>query len=146
MQFPGPVDPFLLRVAALVLIIAGAAALGQWWRRTGGRPRAVDSEARLTAGDLGVALGARATLLQFSSPTCAPCRAAHRVLAAVAEAPGVVHVELDAGEHLALTRRLGVLRTPTVFVLTPSGRIVARASGVPTHPQLAEALALAGGA
>ena len=50
-------------------------------------------------------LGERATLLQFSSAFCAPCRATRRVLADVAQTvPGVVHVEVDAEHHLELVR------------------------------------------
>lgn len=140
-------DPLLLRVGVLFLVIAVATGFGVRRRRVDGRVRALRPDRpdhHLTAADLGAELGGRATLLQFSAPVCAPCRAARRVLGAVCEsAPGVVHVELDAGEHLDLVRRLGILRTPTVLVLGPAGNVVARASGVPTHPQLAEALALA---
>ncbi len=78
-------------------------------------------------------LGERATLLQFSSAFCAPCRATRRVLDEVATiVPGVVHVEVDAEHHLDLVRRLGILRTPTTLVLDPEGREVSRASGAPT--------------
>jgi thiol-disulfide isomerase/thioredoxin len=139
------VDSFLLRAVALAVLLLAALAFGAWRRRVDGRSRAVRGGEHLTAADLGAPLGEEATLLQFSAPVCAPCRAAHRVLSAAADAaPGVVHLELDAGEHLELTRRLGVMRTPTVVVLASDGRVVARASGVPTRPQVAEALALAG--
>ena len=68
-------------------------------------------------------LGERATLLQFSSAFCAPCRATRRILADVAGVvPGVTHVEIDAEHHLALVRRIGVLRTPTTLVLDAAGR------------------------
>jgi thiol-disulfide isomerase/thioredoxin len=78
-------------------------------------------------------LGERATLLQFSSAFCAPCRATRRTLEDVARiVPGVTHVEVDAEHHLDLVRRLGVLRTPTTLVLDPDGREVSRASGAPT--------------
>ena len=78
-------------------------------------------------------LGERATLLQFSSAFCAPCRATRRVLEDVARIlPGVRHVEVDAEHHLDLVRRLGVLRTPTTLVLDPHGREVSRASGAPS--------------
>jgi thiol-disulfide isomerase/thioredoxin len=78
-------------------------------------------------------LGERATLLQFSSAFCAPCRATRRVLDEVATiVPGVLHVEVDAEHHLDLVRRLGILRTPTTLVLDPEGREVSRASGAPT--------------
>lgn len=145
MRFPDVVDSFLLRAAALAVLLLAALAFGLRRRRADGRSRAVRDGDRLTFADLGAALGDGATLVQFSAPACAPCRAAHRVLSATAAAtPGVVHLELDAGEHLDLARRLGVLRTPTIIVLAPDGRVVARTSGVPTPPQVAEALALAG--
>jgi thiol-disulfide isomerase/thioredoxin len=85
--------------------------------------------------------GARATLLQFSSAFCAPCRATRRTLADVAGAvPGVSHVEVDAESHLDLVRRLGILRTPTTLVLDGEGREVTRASGAPRAGQVLAAL------
>jgi thiol-disulfide isomerase/thioredoxin len=87
-------------------------------------------------------LGERATLLQFSSAFCAPCRATRRVLADVATAvPGVAHVELDAEHHLDLVRRVGVTRTPTTLVLDAGGREVTRAAGAPRKEQVLAALA-----
>ena len=83
---------------------------------------------------LGHDLGERATLLQFSSAFCAPCRVTRRVLGEVADVvPGVRHVEVDAEHHLDLVRRLGVTRTPTTLVLDAGGREVSRASGAPTR-------------
>lgn len=87
-------------------------------------------------------LGARATLLQFSSAFCAPCRATRRVLHDVAAVvPGVVHVEVDAEHHLGLVRRLGVTRTPTTLVLDEHGREVTRASGAPRKDEVLATLA-----
>ena len=89
-------------------------------------------------------LGERATLLQFSSAFCAPCRATRRVLADVAGiVPGVAHVEIDAEHHLDLVRRLGITRTPTTLVLDASGREVSRASGAPTKDAVLSTLASA---
>nr|WP_235608442.1 thioredoxin family protein [Frankia casuarinae] len=77
-------------------------------------------------------MGERATLLQFSTAFCAPCRSTRRVLAGVAEVvPGVRHVEVDAEAHLDLVRRLGIRRTPTVLIVDGHGREVRRASGAP---------------
>ncbi len=85
--------------------------------------------------------GERATLLQFSSAFCAPCRATRRTLADVADlVPGVAHVEVDAEEHLDLVRALGVLRTPTTLVLDASGRELTRATGAPRPAQVLAAL------
>jgi thiol-disulfide isomerase/thioredoxin len=86
-------------------------------------------------------LGERATLLQFSSAFCAPCRATRRVLEDVAGmVPGVAHLEVDAEHHLELVRRLGVLRTPTTLVLDARGREVSRAAGAPTKPAVVASL------
>lgn len=89
-------------------------------------------------------LGERATLLQFSSAFCAPCRATRRTLAEVADiVPGVAHVEVDAEHHLELVRSLGILRTPTTLVLDADGREVTRAAGAPRKEQVLTALAQA---
>ena len=89
----------------------------------------------------GRAPGPRATLLQFSSEFCAPCRATRRVLADVASgADGVRHVEVDAGERMDLVRLLDVRRTPTVFVLGPEGQIARRGSGLMNKADVLDAL------
>jgi|SRR3954469_7084912 thiol-disulfide isomerase/thioredoxin len=86
---------------------------------------------------LGVDPGARATLLQFSSAFCAPCRAVRRVSAEVAAMiPGVQHVEVDAESHLDAMRALGITSTPTLIVLDADRRESRRATGVPTKPSL----------
>ncbi|WP_308408711.1 thioredoxin family protein [Streptomyces sp. AC627_RSS907] len=96
---------------------------------------------RLGAADLGAALGERATLVQFSTAFCAPCRATRRILAEVAGmVPGVSHVEIDAEDHLELVRALDVLRTPTVLVLDAAGRVVRRAAGLPRKADVIAAL------
>jgi thiol-disulfide isomerase/thioredoxin len=102
------------------------------------------AEPRVTTAELGQPLGERATLVQFSSAFCAPCRATRRVLAEVAAmTPGVGHIEIDAESRLDLVRALGVLRTPTVLVLAADGRIAARASGQPRKADVIGALGLA---
>ncbi|MEU2992465.1 thioredoxin family protein [Streptomyces griseoincarnatus] len=96
------------------------------------------------AAELGTELGERATLVQFSSAFCAPCRATRRVLDEVAAmVPGVTHVEIDAEARLDLVRRLGVERTPTVLVLDADGRVVRRAAGQPRKSDVIAALGAA---
>lgn len=86
-------------------------------------------------------VGERATLLQFSSAFCAPCRATRRILTDVAaEEPGIAHVEVDAEQHLDVVRRLGILRTPTTIVLGPDGHELGRAVGAPTKAQVLASL------
>jgi thiol-disulfide isomerase/thioredoxin len=129
--------------------LAVAAAVGLAWRQHNGRVRSVPAGSPapgaalsgITGAELGAPLGSRATLVQFSSAFCAPCRATRRILAEVASlVDGVAHVEIDAESHLELVRRLDVRRTPTVFVLGPDGRIARKASGQPRKADLIAAL------
>lgn len=112
-------------------------------REVKGAPtEAYDDRTALSETEIGRPLGDRATLLQFSSAFCAPCRATRRVLADVATVvPGVVHVEVDAELHLDLVRRLGISRTPTTLVLDASGRELSRAAGAPRKENVVATLA-----
>jgi len=149
-EHPAPrgVEPGMttgLGVLALAVVIA--LGFGLWRVATDGRFRgthrvrgadepAVEPgpQSVLTGTEYDGQLGERATLLQFSSAFCAPCRTTRRVLEDVARiVPGVRHVEVDAEHHLDLVRRLGVLRTPTTLVLDRDGREVSRAAGAPTR-------------
>ncbi len=128
-------------VVAFVALVVVTTAAGLIWRSRNGRVREQADGEVLTASDLGVALGERATLVQFSTVFCQPCRAARVTLGEVsALVDGVTHVEIDAESHLDLVRRLDVMRTPTVLVLDPSGRIVKRASGAPRKADVLAAL------
>jgi thiol-disulfide isomerase/thioredoxin len=143
---------------ALVTALAVAVVTGLAWQRTNGRirrvragpapggPQAAEGAAEtgpaLTGAELGLPLGQRATLVQFSTAFCAPCRATRRILAEVAGMiDGVAHVEIDAESHLDLVRRLDIRRTPTVLVVGPDGRIAKRASG---QPRKADVIAAVG--
>ncbi|MGW0613732.1 thioredoxin family protein [Streptomyces sp. NPDC002788] len=126
-----------------VLVLAAASAYGVLHKRRSGRVRVRgwDDGKRLDAAELGAQLGERATLVQFSSAFCAPCRATRRVLDEVTGlVPGVTHVEIDAEAHLDLVRRLDILKTPTVLVLDADGRVVRRATGQPRKGDVIAAL------
>ena len=137
-------------VVVLVVAVVAALAFGTWRALTDGRfrgtrvvrraqqpvddaPPAPEVASVLDGTAWATGLGDRATLLQFSSAFCAPCRATRRVLTDVAGiVPGVTHIEVDAEQHLDLVRRLGVLRTPTTLVLDAAGHEVSRAAGAPS--------------
>jgi thiol-disulfide isomerase/thioredoxin len=129
-----------LVVVAVVLL--AATAFGLWRALTAGRltaPSRRNIGPALTREDLGQDPGERATLVQFSSAFCAPCRATRQVLAHVAASvDGVRHIEIDADAHLDLVRRLGVTRTPTTFVLGQRGQVVQRSTGVPRLAQVVD--------
>ncbi|MFJ1758649.1 TlpA family protein disulfide reductase [Kitasatospora sp. NPDC088134] len=124
-------------------VLAAAGVFGAVRKVRDGRlkVRGRDDAVRLTAEELGEPLGERATLVQFSTSFCQPCRATRRTLAEVAGmVDGVAHVEVDAESRLELVRRLEVLRTPTVLVLDASGRVVRRAAGQPRKADVIAAL------
>ena len=141
----------------LVVAVVGAIAFGLYRATTDGRFRGTHQvhgatepaaeqpavQSVLEGTPWADQLGERATLLQFSSAFCAPCRATRRILHDVAETtPGVVHLEVDAEHHLDLVRRLGILRTPTTLVLGAQGHELTRATGAPTKQQVQAALQL----
>ena len=140
---------------ALVAALAVASALGLVLRRRAGRFRAgrarppasgalggaVPLADVLTEADLGGPLGEQATLVQFSTPFCAPCRPTRQILGQVAGmVDGVSHIEVDAAERLDLARRLRINSPPTVLVLGPDGAVAKRAVGVPRQADVIAAL------
>jgi len=133
-----------------VAVLAAATVFGVAWRRREGRLRAITDGTRpgvLTSAQLAHPLGPRATLVQFSTAFCAPCRATRRILAEVAATvEGVTHVEIDAESPLDLVRSLAILATPTVFVLDRDGTIVRRATGQPRKADVIAALGAIGSA
>ena len=137
----------------LVAAVGIASAFGLWRAATDGRLRGTHRVAGADASTASAGssralarpwqdeLGEHATLVQFSSAFCAPCRTTRHVLASVASAvPGVTHVEIDAEHHLDLVRELGIMRTPTTLILGPDGAERLRASGVPKRDQVLQAL------
>ena len=130
----------MVSIVFALSVVAGL-ALSRSGHRLGRRAVAVAQRELLTPDDLGATLGERATLVQFSSAFCQPCRATRRVLVEVAGGvDGVAHIEIDAEDNLELVRRLDVRRTPTVLVLDAAGGIVRRASGQPRKADVIAAL------
>lgn len=130
---------------AAVGILAAASGFGVWRKRTDGAVRVVagaaDADAEsLGAGDLGIALDPRATLVQFSSKVCQYCGPTRRILSELADEHAVSYIDIDAEERLDLARRLTVMRTPTVLILDGAGRITHRVSGPPRRAELAAAV------
>jgi thiol-disulfide isomerase/thioredoxin len=137
-----------LAAALLVATVLGVAMrrrAGQFRPASPGRPAKPGTPAKpagaLTEADLGAGLGRQATLVQFSTAFCAPCRPTRQILAQVAEmVDGVTHVEIDAAARMDLVQRLRINSTPTVLVLDPDGAIVKRATGLPRKADVIAAL------
>ena len=133
------VDPTLIAI----LIFAIASGYGLWYRQSRGkvkRSSRVDRGA-LTSAVIGQELGARASLLQFSSAFCTPCRATRVLITDVIEGlEGVAHIDIDAESHLELVRKLDIRSTPTTLFLDRNGIEKGRAIGAPKRAQLLEAI------
>lgn len=150
-------------VVILIVVLVAATVFGLWRRATDGRMRRIEhaaapipaadddpevdvevaprDEARLTGSALGAELGTAATLVQFSTAFCQPCRATRRILDEVSSmVEGVVHVEIDAESHLDLVRAHDIRRTPTVLVLDREGVVRRRAAGLPRKADVIAAL------
>ncbi|WP_223690914.1 TlpA family protein disulfide reductase [Leifsonia poae] len=121
----------LTAVAVLLGLLVVATAVGLLWRARTGRVHRKTGGGRVAAADVGLpAFGVDATLLQFSTEFCAPCRATARVLGEISsERVGVDHAEIDLTDRPDLAKRFGILQTPTTFVLDASGTIRARIGG-----------------
>ena len=127
-----------------ILIVLGAAtAYGLWYQKSRGKiqAKAISGKA-LTAAVIGGELGSRATLVQFSSAFCTPCRATRTLLeSVVTDIDDVRHVEIDAETNLELVRKLDIRSTPTTLILNSFGVEVGRAIGAPKRDQVLAALA-----
>ena len=126
----------------IAIVLALASAYGFWYQRSRGAIRDKERAGIITAQMIGAPLGARASLVQFSSAFCTPCRATRALLENVVEGLNdVVHIDIDAEDHLELVRELNILSTPTTLILDSRGHEVGRAVGAPKREQVLNALA-----
>lgn len=140
-------DPVVLRALLVAGLVVAVLLVGWLWKRRDGAVRDAGDDARLDDDHL-AAVGldlsdADAGALLLGSPTCAPCDTVKGLLGDLAEErQGFRWVYADAGEHLRIAEEHRVLRVPTLFVVAPDGRILARTSGVPRHEDLRRVLDL----
>jgi thiol-disulfide isomerase/thioredoxin len=128
----------------LAIVLVSATGYGLWYRRTRGefRKKKTVNGPKLTAAIVGTELGARATMVQFSSAFCTPCRATKVLLEDMVKTMTDVHyAHIDAESHLELVRELNILSTPTTLFLNHAGVEVGRAMGTPKRAQVHAALA-----
>ena len=127
----------------LVIVLVLSSAYGFWYKKSRGaiRQRKAIPGHRITAEMIGEELGSRATMVQFSSAFCAPCRATHSLLSQmVIPMHDVKHVHIDAESHLELVRQLDIRSTPTTLFINKDGIEVGRAAGTPKKEQVVAAL------
>lgn len=126
----------------IVIVLALASGYGLWHKRTRGKIVVKSDKGLITPAMIAADLGSRATLLQFSSAFCGPCRATRLLIEDVtADMADVAHVEVDAEANLELVRQLDIRSTPTTLFLDATGHEVGRAVGAPKRDQVVKAIA-----
>ena len=126
----------------IVALLAVASVYGLWDKKRSGKINVkADDRHLVSSTEIGSGLGEHATILQFSSAFCTPCRATRSTLSSVvSHYPKIKHVEVDAESHLDLVRRLDIRQTPTTLFLNAQGKEIARAVGAPKRDQVVTAL------
>ena len=125
----------------IVIVLILSSGYGLWYQRSRGKVVVKSDKGLITEAMIGAALGSRATLVQFSSAFCTPCRATRVLLADVtADMSDVAYVEIDAEAHLELVRQLDIRSTPTTLFLDRNGHEVGRAMGAPKRAQVISAI------
>jgi thiol-disulfide isomerase/thioredoxin len=127
----------------LVIVLALTIAFGVWYTRSRGefRKKKTVNGPRLDAKIIGVELGSRVTMVQFSSAFCSPCRATKALLEDMVKTmPDVRYAHIDAESNLELVRKLDIRSTPTTLFLNSDGIEVGRAMGTPKRSQVMAAV------
>jgi thiol-disulfide isomerase/thioredoxin len=127
----------------LAIVLISATGFGIWYQRTRGefRKKKTVNGPKLTAAIVGTELGSRATMVQFSSAFCTPCRATKVLLEDMVKTmPDVHYAHIDAESHLELVRKLDIRSTPTTLFLNGAGVEVGRAMGTPKRAQVQAAI------
>ena len=127
----------------LLVVLALAIAFGVWYTRSRGefRRKKTVNGPKLDASVIGVELGSRVTMVQFSSAFCSPCRATKALLEDMVKTmPDVRYAHIDAESHLELVRQLDIRSTPTTLFLNAAGVEVGRAMGTPKRSQVLAAV------
>lgn len=126
--------------SVLIGLVVLSAVLGLVWRaRTGRIQRSLHtgavSENRISIPDA-PSFGSRATLLQFSTQVCTPCKTTHTLLSGLAAelddgTGAIVHVDIDVTSRPEIANRFNLLQSPTIFILDGNGELHARIGGAP---------------
>lgn len=125
----------LIAITALLAVTIGAGLVLRWRQ---GRPQRHIRHEVIEPHRLGAdALGTTATLLQFSTDTCAKCPGVHRTLSAIADTrDGVRHLDIDLTHRPDIAKHFHVMQTPTTLVLDRDGVIRTRFGGAPSRDVL----------
>ncbi|MDR7481889.1 MAG: thioredoxin family protein [Armatimonadota bacterium] len=129
----------LVALGIVTAVVAAVALLLAWRRRRVLRLGAADLVASYRLN------GARALVLAFTTPECAPCKTVQRPALQALEQrfPGqVVVAEVDALRERGLAARFGILTVPSTVVIASTGRVRAVNSGAVLAERLARQIGL----
>ncbi len=122
-------------------VILMSTAFGVYRRRTDGSIKTPEAGSFITAEQLGHDMGTKATVIQFSSPYCQPCKATNTMVDEMTSGiESVAHVDLQVADHLDLVNQLKIMRTPTTILLDGNGHIEFRIEGLPKRDEIESAL------
>lgn len=120
-------DPFGIAVAASTLVLSLIFAVFR--RHHDGRFRTPPRD--ITSDTLRSIAAGQLTFVQFSGEVCAQCKTNQRVFTQTLDGlTSVQFTDVPVDQHMELVRSLGIMRSPTVLLIEPSGEIIARAQGV----------------
>ncbi len=101
----------LVALAVFAVVILAYVA----WRRP---PRRLGSSSLASIGIREPAI------VQFTTATCAPCKAAAPQLRATAERAAIPYHQVDVGERPDVARTYGIRRVPTIVVTGRGGQVL----------------------
>ena len=125
----------LLRLAVLVALLIVILVAYLAWRRPPRRLRR-----RIDLPGLGIRGPA---IVQFTTPSCAPCKAAAPHLAQAADRAGVRFAQVDVAATPDVARSYGIRSVPTIAVTSSDGSVLGVWTSLPSNGELAEAAARA---
>jgi thiol-disulfide isomerase/thioredoxin len=126
-----------------ILVLLLTSAFGIYWRKNQGKMKQTTQLHNFVSQDeIGVALGSRVTIMQFSSAFCSPCKATAAIITnLVKDMDDVRFVQIKSEENLKLVEKYDIKSTPTVIFFNGHGMEVGRAMGTPTSQQVLASIA-----
>ena len=126
-----------------ILVLALASVFGFWWRQNQGQlKKAKGPHNFISKSEIGIDLGSRVTIVQFSSAFCSPCKATAQIIKnLIKDMDDVAYVQIQSEENITLIEKFDIKSTPTVIFFNGMGMEVGRATGTPTNQQVLAAIA-----
>jgi thioredoxin-like negative regulator of GroEL len=126
---------------ALVLAIGAAVAVGVLLVRTWNRRQLAGRIGTSMWHHLGVESDGRATLVTFSTPSCAACHQAQApAVKMVTERVDVRHISIDAASQPEVASAFGVMTVPATAILTAAGHLTTVNQGFAPSTKLLQQL------